>query len=1123
MTRQVTLPYALMLGSVLLFSILPNPSFASGSQSLYNDYPDNTTQHEEFWGEVLQKVNLGIQSAASEAIIHWSNRPTSFIKEINRTGAENLVSLPYSDFSRGIPASPSRVFSPIQTLTLEEVTNLDPEACTVFAKYLDPTQLQSVSKECTERLIANCEDLSMYKNSALLLDHIPDNWIMEESGDSLFAVLHINGLLSKLSFIKLSSLLSTERFCSLLKAEYMDLLGTPEYPLKFLSPECVAQIQNLDSVALTPAVVHGLSPMAFSKVEKDIHPGTISEMSEQQKLAYDYNESGFQAMDRAGHLYWPYLLSTVDNLRILPRVFEPYDIAYPIPEISLTKEIFAALAEHSPAIAGRLLVVLPILPDDILSLCGPDVLDSLRAYRCFQPINSGIDVLGILDHHPNSRQIIENISSDYCKSLSLENYVKYTWIRASLSSECREKLHFKTDPYAITQAPELADENYVPKLLPNEQNRPLTEEELAPFVADIAWTSCNTSPHPNVKCSQGLLSGISDHDPVNSGLLNVEVYRYTLKGVTPTSKVIMLAGGPGGSVLHLASLTNQVLSDAKGSVAVYHYEHRGIGTNGFQPDHISARSLHGIIFAAPFDMKYLTVENAALDVSLFAKAIERDFPTIGTRIGLLGVSYGAMLAHHVVQLFPNMFDFAVIAGVPPIPEETGVYDYNGLLLHCQLDEFCRSKIGTAADFEAVIKEVASNRHLNQCTEYLHETLEFKEQWTVGAKIRLIGEQLVPKPTEAMSVRLLLPMIKSTFDCLNVDVYKGTLDAVINLTKPTFTSTPVTTMSRHDDRSNGNASILGVVSLDYRLKDMKFDLIKAQEDHFKLFPIVRLTGIARDAYSRVGECLAGRRISQIKPAVTGKTIFVIAQNLLDLVTPFGAGRELFAKIEAPQKWFIRMNNLEHYYPDKAMANLIQGAALGGSSILSNLQSDIDAADVPIPNFWELTDLPGIKGIWDIVSDIEHKAEITQFRPILALFKEKIVWQGPAQLSPQIAVELGTSPTGMSKAIISKFQLSGSQPTCHVIMTRLVTEGVQSIVWRLNNILGQTQCAVYDITTLPPAEDFDPERLPDKICELALLATAIQNSNPGATVRMDQSPEEPELPLKMAQLFPDLFTV
>ncbi|PJF18928.1 hypothetical protein PSACC_01249, partial [Paramicrosporidium saccamoebae] len=946
--------------------MLPNSNFVSGSRlhSQSRDYSDHSAQYERFWGKVLQRINLGDQDAVWEARQHWKSHPVSFTKGISRTGAETIAATRSTGAPEYTISGSLRPHSSLfYDLNLEEVAHLKPEAYTVFMQFFNSVQLQTVSSKSLEHLVNYYERSPMDPSQAMPVQDIPYNWLTGKFGNRLFTALHINGLLYKLPATTLKRLLSTERFCSLLKAEYIGFVEAPGYPLKFLAPECVAQIRNLDSVALAPEVVRAMNPAAFSKVKADIHPGTILEMSKLQQILFNYNEFRFQEMDRAGRINWQDLISTVDNFKKLPRVFEPYDIAYPIPRVSLTKEIFAALTKHSPAIAGRLLVVIPILPDDILSLCDPEALHNLRAYKCLQPINSGIDVLGVLDYHLNSRQIIANIPSDYCRHLSLDDYVKYTWIRASLSRGCRAKLHFKTNPHAIKQAPELADENYVAELFPNEQNHFTTEEELAVLATAIAWSPCETFPHPSVECSQGLLSVPLDYESPSGEWINVDVYRYVLESSTPKSKVIMLAGGPGGSLFHYLPTTVQVLLDTNGSVAAYHYEHRGKGTQGFPSDHISTRSLYNIISTAPFDMRYLTVENAALDVSLLAKATECDFPTAGIQIGLYGVSYGAALAHHAVQLFPNMFDYAVIAGVPPIPQETDIYNYNGLLLHCQLDQFCRSKIGTVDNFKAVLNRIASNRHLNQCTGYFYEQLKIEEQWTLSRKIRSIGEQLVLSPTDAMSARLLLPIIKSTFDCRHFGVYKRKFDAAMSLKKQSiYEPIPVTTRTEHGGQFDGNHTLLSIVSLDYRLKDIKFNAIKAQEDHLELFPIINCTSIARNAYSHVGECLAGRRISRIKPAVTGKTFFVVAQNLLDLITPLDAGSDLFAKIEAPHKWLVRMDNLQHCYPDAFMANLIKGAALDGSGISSGLQSEIDAIDLPIPNFWELTDLPEIEGIW-----------------------------------------------------------------------------------------------------------------------------------------------------------------
>ncbi|PJF18912.1 Hydrolase alpha/beta hydrolase fold family protein [Paramicrosporidium saccamoebae] len=1136
MAHRVTVPYTKIRGFTLLLSVLSSIVFASSLHWQSNNNLYIATQYERFWQETVQRVNLGDQNATGNAIHRWKNRPITFSRGINQNGAETIVSWPRNALNQGVSASSHLAFSLIRDLTLGEVSNLDPEACTVFAKYLDPTQLQSVSTECTARLVANCNNPLVRGNSALSLRGIPYSWFVGELGIHLFTALHDHGLLSNLPAITLSTLFSTERFCSLLRAEHIGSVETPEYPLKSLAPECVAKMQNLDCVPLAPAIVGAMGPAAFSKMGVLVHADTFKRMSAIQYASYGQDVPELPRKQCAGRLEWQDLLANVDYLKGLPRLFEPYDVAYPIPDVSLTKEIFAELADHSPAIAGRLLVVLPVLPDDILSLCGPRALYSLRAYKCLQFIDSGIDVLGDLNHHSNSRQIIENIPSEYCKHLSLEDYLKYKWIRASLSSECREKLPFKTDPEAIKQAPEMADENYKAELFPNEQRHFTTEEELGALVTDIAWVPCSVhNTHADLECSQGLFSVPLDYESPNGEWINVEVYRYIFIGANPTSQVIMLAGGPGGSVFRYKSCTDKILRRTYDSTAVYYYEHRGLGANGFKPDHISARPLHDIISTAPFDMKYLTVENAALDVSLFAKAIKRDIPATSTQVGLFGVSYGAALAHHVVQLFPNMFDFAVLAGVPSIPGETGIDNYNGLLLHCQMDEFCRSKIGTVADFKAVLKEVASNRHLNQCTEYFHETLRLEEQWTVGRRIRSIGEQLISDLTNAMTARLLLPVIKSTFDCQNYSIYKCALHSVMNLRTSAYPPVPLKKPTGHHKKDESNDTILDVVSLDYRLKDMKFDIIGAQEKQLELFSSLTKEDSTYDTYRRAGECLAGRRLSQIKPAVTRKTFFIIFQNLLDLVTPFQAGENLFAKIEAPQKWLIRTDSHQHSYSEVLMAILVQGATFGGNIMFNELQAKVGTTDIGLPGFWDLSSLPAVKGIWDIVSDIKHKTEapivpprimkvgsikIAQFRSIMASFRNRLTWGPSKEASPTVNVTVGWFVPGKNGIKMNKFQPKGTQSIRHIIVFPRIDESRQQLIQRLFGIIDQLQCSVY-VLCAKAAIKADPENLSLITRELLLFATAIRNNDPDIMFQMDQPPDDPELPLKMAQLFPGLF--
>jgi hypothetical protein len=66
------------------------------------------------------------------------------------------------------------------------------------------------------------------------------------------------------------------------------------------------------------------------------------------------------------------------------------------------------------------------------------------------------------------------------------------------------------------------------------------------------------------------------------------------------------------------------------------------------------------------------------------------------------------------------------------------------------------------------------------------------------------------------------------------------------------------------------------------------------------------------------------------------------------------------------------------------------------------------------------------------------------------------------------------------------------------------------------------SIYCLKTMPPPFNTDPEDLSESTRELMLFAAAIRNSNPDITFQIDESPDYPELPLKTARLFPDLFT-
>jgi hypothetical protein len=94
---------------------------------------------------------------------------------------------------------------------------------------------------------------------------------------------------------------------------------------------------------------------------------------------------------------------------------------------------------------------------------------------------------------------------------------------------------------------------------------------------------------------------------------------------------------------------------------------------------------------------------------------------------------------------------------------------------------------------------------------------------------------------------------------------------------------------------------------------------------------------------------------------------------------------------------------------------------------------------------------------------------------------------------------------------------------VITATWTGEQAKNFVKRVKSTVEETQCAVYSLKKLPITVNPDPGYLSNHIRELALFATALQNSNPDMIFRMDDCPEDPDLSMKMAKLFPTLFAI
>lgn len=446
--------------------------------------------------------------------------------------------------------------------------------------------------------------------------------------------------------------------------------------------------------------------------------------------------------------------------------------------------------------------------------------------------------------------------------------------------------------------------------------------KLEQLPSTIEWKSCGESDLriSGSTCSRGNLKVPSTYERPMDATLTLGVQKFTLDATTtttttPTTHVILLAGGPGGYSRSMARYVRPFLKSGSGRVAVYLVDHRGVGMSSqisSQKDvFLNPSALQTALTMAPFDVRHLTLENAALDVALLGVACRNK-----GRVVLLGFSYGAQWAHHAVQLVPDLFDAAILGGMPSMRGYTREADLKGVAEACSQDPFCRRKMGPDAYKtlqRATIKVV--QRDYNACTRLLHDQLPLNGP--SGAKIYALAGSLVPiihkkgllkKLTELRGVQVVLPFIKATYDCVDVGAYRDKV--LIKLLPVMDKVTLARSYLPSNDGRKLNKIVHDLVTLDESFGDFRTGApyIHSSFNNLHPAPFATLGYYAR--WKLVEPFLKNRKLSVGRPVVTDKTAIFIAASRMDPATPPHAAWDLFDKIKSPKKGWLLFDNRSH---------------------------------------------------------------------------------------------------------------------------------------------------------------------------------------------------------------------
>ncbi|PJF18162.1 Proteinase (Secreted protein) [Paramicrosporidium saccamoebae] len=999
---------------------------------------------------ILKSLNGGCRKTADQMLKRPNAYTNKFFSGLTVTGAKLLLCSScgvknYGSFLQSDTYSKGNIKLKFTTAIEPEQIATRPEVCAVFLHALPQIKdRDQIPTECWELHINELIKFGTLNTVNFKL--FPKNVLKSRAAD-LFILFKSKGLRMRnfhSSLVKAAT--KDSKACSKMKLDYFI-----PYPF-IIPPECVARLSDLGNAG--DKAFKNLGPDAFSYYDGSLSDALLKKITKDQLasfgaqlgkdkvcneirlhlLAENVIESATLSCIRGSFSkptssIGPSFKNIPENVLVQwmqrdPQNFRNIAISdrpeiaqsvwmsvlqYPKLDLTLAKQLFggqddiglpnlpsykinrillSALLDRIPLLGHALMVKAKTLPKNLFAVLGPIITEGITV--CHQK-RAGIHLLATLENVGNAASIISNIPQTFCASLRKGEYLRYTWLRANFSEECRKNLQFPSDHLT----PELSSD-------PRERSKGLKELkdgrtprpsplDLKEMLTDIIWSNCDNTHYSRGRiCARGKLRVPSNYLDPEGGSFTLTIYRYTQHNQTPRAHLIFLAGGPGGPGLLYRYKATLISELTKGDVATYLVDHRGLGESGQFTEirgswEAETFDLKSTFANRKFDEKDLRLEPAALDVAMVGLALKRSNPK--ARLSVYGFSYGALWAHEAVRFVPDLFDSAILGGVPALKGVMKEKNLRDILEHCRLDSFCRSKMGSdVLDSFPKMVEQLGNPETNECVKMMHSGFGIAgntaEERVEAIANHFCGFVLDSPPAKAAytNIQILLPFVKATIDCGNAETY-----SLHVIGRSDNASQPATL-----DDYDFNSFVHEAVTSDHHVPPMESFNLYPPDLHPYYFYAKDIHQLPFCRY-----CLVGRNRNSPEPLVTKKTAFYFLQGLFDVQTPFNIAKQVFDSVKAPLKVFQPVNNRGHGDFGLGETEYIIAAVYGQS--VKKAQTLIEESAESRPMKWEFAGNENLLGkIWTMVNDASvnepvqgnlPKMEMIQTGPITSMEKLK----------------------------------------------------------------------------------------------------------------------------------------
>lgn len=524
--------------------------------------------------------------------------------------------------------------------------------------------------------------------------------------------------------------------------------------------------------------------------------------------------------------------------------------------------------------------------------------------------------------------------------------------------------------------------------------------------------------------STGIIKVIPDYTNAEKGeRFDLQLVKYEqIKGERARNHFISLPGGPGTTNREVVTFLSWLQENKE--TAYYGIDYRGFMLFAQRRQQAEPRpDLETITDRGPFPIKDLTLENAARDVAMVIRAIQRSSEWMdGDKIILGGFSAGARWAHLVLSQYPDLVDVAFLGGIPPFGQfaSSTTSNYDSLAEHCLLDDFCRKHLGDdlKTRFTQYLWKI-SNPNLNECTRIFHQGMGIhdlpkdpKKSMRPGKRLMRILRRLYyfasRNALHGMSFtteQVGFLFVRAMHDCKNPSAFA---EEVLAAVEPCLVERKgeeevdrgVYSIVTSNGSSNVDlflAQVLTVVSNTNPV--IQWDLLRIKDNENEGISLIQ-TGFKRckEWFKRLKKYVKGARYFEEKVVTTHKTRIYIFASKMDVLTPPWVAKNLYDKIESPQKVWILYDNLSHrngYMSKEHFAILT--SAIHGNPSAQEIESVVQEANAKSKLDWSLQENEKLRKLWDQIDSTASSA-VVEKKDFLPTFLVTVNMNNNGMVSP-----------------------------------------------------------------------------------------------------------------------------